>query len=96
MQLEDIKKLADMARIDMSDEEMSEMAHDFDGILAYVGQVQEALASLPTLTKGRTEEGSINVTREDEVTHEGGEYTEKIVEQFPEKEGNYLKVKQIL
>ena len=40
MKLEDIKKLADLARIDMSDEEMEGMAKDFDPILAYVGQVQ--------------------------------------------------------
>jgi Asp-tRNA(Asn)/Glu-tRNA(Gln) amidotransferase C subunit len=41
MQLEEIKKLALMARLDMSSEEMAEIASSFDGILAYVGHVQE-------------------------------------------------------
>ncbi len=37
-----------------------------------------------------------NVMREDEVGYESGENTEAIVEEFPRKEGNYLKVKKIL
>lgn len=93
MQLEDIKKLADMARIDMSEEEMSAMAHDFDGILEYVGHVQEAvkLSSLDEIKFSFT-----NVMREDIVTNDGGEYTDQIITQFPDKQDGYLKVKQIL
>ena len=41
MQLEDIKKLAEMARLDMTEEELKNMANEFDPILAYVGQVKE-------------------------------------------------------
>lgn len=43
MQIEDVKKLANLARIDMSEDEMKEVAKDFDSILAYVGQVQKPL-----------------------------------------------------
>lgn len=93
MQLEDIKKLADMARLDMSDAEMTEMAHDFDGILEYVGHVQEAvkMSQVDDIKFSFT-----NVVREDIVTNEPSFYTDKIVAQFPDESNGYLKVKQIL
>jgi len=93
MQLEDIKKLAEMARVDMSDTEMSEMAHDFDGILAYVGQVEEAAKMV---SENDVNFSLNNVAREDVQTNRGGEYTSKIIEQFPDQNNGYLKVKQIL
>lgn len=93
MQLEDIKKLAELARVDMTDEEMSQMAHDFDGILAYVGSVEEAVK---VLADDKKNFALNNVAREDEVTNTGGEYTESISAQFPDREGDYLKVKKIL
>jgi aspartyl/glutamyl-tRNA(Asn/Gln) amidotransferase C subunit len=98
MQLEDIKKLAVMARIDMSDAEMTEMAHDFDGILSYVGHVQDALKLIEViaLEDRKIEDGLINVAREDMVTNRGGEYTSKIIAEFPDMKDGYLKVKQIL
>lgn len=92
MQLEEIKKLATLARIDMSEEEMKEIAHDFDSILAYVGQVQEVAGKITaeqvyTLT---------NVMRSDTVTNTPGEYTEKIIAEMPDTENGYLKVKKVL
>jgi len=92
MQLEEIKKLATLARIDMSEEEMTEIAHDFDSILAYVGQVQEVAGKISaepvhTLT---------NVMRSDTVTNTPGEYTEKIITEMPDTENGYLKVKKVL
>lgn len=95
MELEEIKKLADLARLDLTDEEMVGIAKDFDSILAYVGQVQEANKNInKTDDVGNTFLN--NVMREDEVTNESMEYTEKIMENAPSKEDNYLKVKQIL
>jgi len=103
MQIEDIKKLANLARIDMSEDEMKELAKDFDPILAYVSQVQEAVKLKPV---GQEEtsftkkiEGDYflhNVMREDIVTNTKGEYTERIEKQMPDTQDGYLKVKQIL
>ena len=93
MQLEDIKKLAEMARIDMSEEEMSAMAVDFDGILEYVGHVQEAVKLAPP---EEIKFSFTNVMREDVVTNEGGEYSDQIIAQFPDSENGYLKVKKIM
>ena len=91
MQLEDIKKHATMARLDMGDAELTELANDFDPILAYVGQVQEVNQS-----DNKTPYVLENVMRDDIVTNEVGFYTDKIIEQMPDSQDGFLKVKQIL
>lgn len=92
MLLDDIKKLAIMARVDASDEELTELAHDFDPILAYVGQVQEVTISTDQKPQYFVE----NVMREDIATNTTGTFTEKMIEQMPDSEKGFLKVKQIL
>ena len=91
MLLDDIKKLAGMARVDMTDEELAPMASEFDPILAYVGQVQEVVLS-DTKVSYILE----NVMREDIVTNPAGTYTDAIIEQMPDSQDGFLKVKQIL
>ncbi len=92
MQLEDIKKLAELIRLDMSEGEMSALLHDFDSILSYVGQVKEVSES----SINQEEHLLINVMREDIVTNQSSSYTSKIVEQMPDSQDGFLKVKQIL
>jgi len=102
MQIDDVKKLANLARIDMSEEEMKEVAKDFGSILAYVGQVQEAsklISEQQDLNqKGKNKEDHFlyNVTREDVATNKTGEYTEKILDNSPDTENGFVKVKQIM
>ncbi|MEK7586021.1 MAG: Asp-tRNA(Asn)/Glu-tRNA(Gln) amidotransferase subunit GatC [Patescibacteria group bacterium] len=92
MKLDDIKKLAEMARIDMSDEELVEIAKDFDSILAYVGQIQE----ISELSDTKKDYALENVMREDVITNKSGEYTDSILAQMPDTQDGFLKVKQIL
>jgi aspartyl-tRNA(Asn)/glutamyl-tRNA(Gln) amidotransferase subunit C len=92
MQLEDIKKLAALARIDMPESDLREMANDFDPILAYVGQIAE-VKNLPDTGQ---EHLLTNIMREDVPTHKTGECTEKLIEQMPDSQDGFLKVKQIL
>lgn len=80
-----------MARLDMDNEELTSIAHDFDAILAYVGQVQE-VADIDTLQVDVV----INVMRDDEVTVTPGSYTEKILQEMPATKDSFMKVKQIL
>ena len=98
MQLVDVKKLADLARIDMSDEEMQEIAKSFDSILAYVGQVQEVskLHNVESLHDNPDNYFLQNVMRDDIVTNEREKYTEKILADAPDVLNGFLKVKQIL
>ena len=98
MKLEDIKKLANLARIDMDDEEMIEIAKSFDSILAYVGQVQvvSKIKNIDLASKNPEDNFLHNVMRDDVVTNKREEYTDKIIAEMPDKQNGYLKVKQIL
>jgi len=98
MQLEDVKKLASLARIDMNEEEMQEVAKDFDAILAYVGQVKEVSSKQETFDDNQKPEDYFlyNIVREDIATNKTGEHTEKILDNSPDTESGFIKVKQIM
>ena len=90
---EEVKKLAALARIRVSDAELEKFTKEFDAILAYVGQ----LDALNIDTKApKTAPPLRNVFREDGEPHEKGAWTEKLAEQFPAREGDALSVKQII
>lgn len=97
MQLEEIKKLAVLARIDMDDEELKGIAHDFDSILAYVGQVQEAIKLNDNYSNNLQSKPKLqNIMRPDVATLNPGEYADDIIKEMPDSDGRYLKVKRIL
>jgi aspartyl-tRNA(Asn)/glutamyl-tRNA(Gln) amidotransferase subunit C len=88
---EDIKNLADLARIDIPESEAESLTRDIDSILGYVSQIKNATGnSEKTLPKLR------NVLREDVATHAPNEYTDKLLKNAPSKEKNFLRVKKIL
>lgn len=89
---EDVKRLATLARVDVADADLARFATEFDSILAYVGKLDEL--TLPE--SGRNLSVVRNVLRTDEAPYESGMWTERIVEQFPAKEGNSLSVKKII
>lgn len=88
-----VGKLADLSRLQIEDDARDALAKEFESILAYVG----ALDSLSLEVAAEPDAGTVrNVFREDAHPHEEGAYTKTIVEAFPEREGDTLKVKQIL
>lgn len=88
---ENIKNLAELARIKISDEELGKMTVEVSSILDYVGQIQGA-----SFKEERVVPKHRNIFREDEVTTKDDEYTEKLLQNAPEREGRYFKVKKIL
>ena len=88
---DDVKKLAALARIDIPESDLERFSKEFDGILTYVGQ-------LNALEVSKEKHPSVvrNVLREDGVPHEGGLHTSGVTNAFPDREGNALKVKQII
>ena len=93
----EIEKLASLARIKLSEEEKKGLKKDIESILSYVSEIQEVSSDV---TKGsplsRQRTTLCNVMREDEEPHESNLYTEKILSEAPNREGNYFKVKKIL
>lgn len=88
---EEVKNLADLARIEMTEEESQKMTEEVGSILGYVSVVQQFAGGLerdvPILR---------NVMREDEVTNKNGEYTDDLLGNSPKRDGDYLVVKKIL
>lgn len=90
----EVKKLADLARIEVAESELQGLAGEMDAILEYVGQVSEVAGSD---IKNEIEEGQIhNVMREDENPTEPEAFSQEVIAEFPRSEKNYLKVKKIL
>lgn len=89
---EEVKKLTALARISIDDAQLEKFTSEFDAILAYVGQLEKL--ELPKV--GEVKPALRNVMRQDGEPHATGEFTEKIAEQFPAREGDALSVKQII
>ncbi|MCR4334494.1 MAG: Asp-tRNA(Asn)/Glu-tRNA(Gln) amidotransferase subunit GatC [Patescibacteria group bacterium] len=92
---QDIEKLAGLARLSISEEEKEELTKNMGSILAYIDAIKKATEANK---KANTEEiyGVRNVMREDSEPHQSGMYSEKILNEAPRREGDYVKVKKIL
>lgn len=88
----DVQKLAALARIKIDDAELEKFTGEFDGILAYVGQLEQVDLGERTDEKPPLR----NVMREDGEPHAPGLYTDTLAEQFPARKGDSLSVKQII
>lgn len=89
---DDVQKLAALARISIPEDALEKFSKEFESILSYIGQIE----GLKLGKGGKHAPKLVNVFREDGEPHESGKYTEALVAQFPNKEGNALKVKQII
>lgn len=93
MTKDEVLHLAALSRIKLTEAEAETFTQEIDAILEYVSAVNEIVADSDLTKKvGRVH----NVFREDVVTNQPGVYTEKIVDQFPKRDGDYLVVKKIL
>lgn len=93
MKEEEIKKLSELARIEISPEERQKLSKDITKILAYVDQIKEVSVGEEAFTVAGDNR---NVLREDKDPHESGAYSKEIIEEMPDSEDGYLKVKKIL
>lgn len=97
MDIKDVENLAKLARLDLTEEEKKQALIDMDGILKYVKQINEV--EVPT-SKGvaviaPTNIDIHNIWREDK--EEKRDFSrDLILEQFPDSQGDFLKVKKIL
>jgi len=94
-----VLNLAKLARIELGNEEAENLTHEFEAILDYVKEVKGVNTNEEILPH-QEDFAVINVMREDILPaggpHESGLYTQKILEQAPSREGDYIKVKKIL
>lgn len=92
MTIDEVNKLAGLARIEMSEVEKQEFINNMESILGYIDVIKNANTDDVVLDVGDL----YNVMREDVDATESGINTEKILKEMPETKDGFLKVKKIL
>ena len=89
-----VDRVAHLARLELSDNEKTKMQRELSAILDYMALLNEVEVGdvQPFDAVGRL----FNITRQDQANSSDGGVARKIIEQFPQKNNNYLKVKAIL
>lgn len=98
MDIKDVERLAELARIELSEEEKTQILSDMKGILEYVKVIESI-----EIENVEPEYMLYNVWREDSprLAQAGQDRADDfshdlIVEQFPDSQDGFLKVKKIL
>jgi|SRR3989344_5398688 len=91
---DEVKKLAELARLKLSEEEVKKLQGEITAILSYVDAIQKV--NLPEAPEASVHLDLKNVMRDDGNPHEPGIYTAELLAQAPARDKNYLKVKKIL
>lgn len=90
---EDVLKLARLARLDLSEEEIAEFSGELSAILEYVEQLQSV--EVDGLKPTNQVTGLTNVTRPDEV-RDYGYQTADLLKNVPAVKDSQIKVKRML
>lgn len=90
MQIKDVENLAELSRIDLTENEKENLLKDFDSILAYVDMIKEA-----KVDDIEPNHEIKNIWREDKEK-EVDFSRELLTKQFPDSQDGFLKVKKIL
>lgn len=90
MEIKDVENLAELAKIDLTAEEKKQILKDMGSILEYVKTIESV-----KLDEVDPKYDTYNVWREDKIGSQ--EFSkDSILEQFPDSQDNFLKVKKIL
>jgi aspartyl-tRNA(Asn)/glutamyl-tRNA(Gln) amidotransferase subunit C len=97
IEIKDVEKLAELSRIAISDSEKESFRKEIDSILGYVEQIKKVGATLNDEQSALMQPGLVrNIFRMDENAHESALYTEDLLANALQRQGNYFKVKKIL
>lgn len=91
MELHDMQHLAKLSRLALSDEEMVRMQSDITSILGYIDQIGKADVSDMTATHD-----AVNQVREDVVTAKDPSIRDRIMDQAPHAQDDFIQVQQII
>ncbi len=90
MNIKDVESLAELAKLQLSDDEKKSLLSDMEGILGYVKQIESV--EVGDIQPSHDLE---NIWREDIL--ESREFSKELIkEQFPASKDGFLKVKKIL
>ncbi len=89
---DDVRKVAQLARLELPDTKIAQYTDQLERILDYVAQLQEVNTDGVPATTRAVE--VVNVTREDVV--EATAVRENLLELAPQREGDFFRVPRIL
>lgn len=89
---EEVKHIAKLARLDLSEKEIEKMQKDMSSILDYFDLLKKA----PKANIEKKVVAKANVVRPDVARIDHKEVAQKIIKSFPDKKEEYIKVKSIL
>jgi aspartyl/glutamyl-tRNA(Asn/Gln) amidotransferase C subunit len=87
----DVRALAELARLEVTDVELAKLEREIPDILKFVETIQGANVGNETKSPELR-----NVMREDNDPHEKGTYTERLLEAAPKVEDDRVVVKQVV
>ena len=88
---DEIKKLAKLSRITLTDEEEESLSKEFSQIVDYVSELKKVEVGVASDTDTHK-----NIMREDSIPHEKRIYTKKLLYSAPSTEKGYIKVNKVL
>jgi aspartyl-tRNA(Asn)/glutamyl-tRNA(Gln) amidotransferase subunit C len=90
----EVEHIANLARIKLTEKEEEKMAKELGAILGYIDKLNEVDTSGVVLDVKASSQLA-NVFRPDEPNGSGQVEPSKLIEQAPDRDGNYLKVKEV-
>jgi len=91
---EEIKHIASLAHLGLSEKELESMHQNFSSILNYIETLKEA--DISSIEKAFTERGARNITRDDIPKKTLKDKRKELINMFPVSKNNYLKTKKVL
>ena len=95
MNSDEIKKLADLCRLNLTDVDVENYKKDFDGILKYINTLKDVEVDISKVEELQRNT-HVNILREDDDFYVSGTYSDVLLDAAPEREGDYIKVKKVL
>lgn len=90
--IEEVNRIAKLARLSFTDEEKQKLLPELSGILDFVGQLKTIESKVPLNLNEDPE--AVNLMRDDIA--ETSTSPEEFLAQAPDRQGNFVKVKSIL
>ncbi len=98
----DLENVAMLSRLSLTEEEKEKFLIEMKEILNYVSQVGEMAGGNLKSSGGETYGDQFlnsfnkNEMREDAILNQGGEYTEKLLADAPDRQGDFVKVSKVI
>ena len=89
----ELKHLAELSRIKLTESDKKSLVSEFDSILNYVNRLKKVKVSLDV---GARVGAVRNIARPDIVTNTSAEDRKAILREAPDKEGDFIAVKKII